>query len=476
MMSLALAAQLLQQGGGACTVHGAVDPSAVGIARVHSDSRSVEPGDLFVALVGERFDAHAFVQQAHEAGAAAALVQTGRVVDALPCLEVPDTHMALKLLARQWRQRFDIPVIAVTGSNGKTTVTQMLAAILRAAFGQNCLATQGNLNNDIGLPLMVLRLRPQHRAAVFELGMNHPGEIAVLADIAQPTVALINNAQREHQEFMRSVQAVAEENGSVITALPPQGVAVFPAGDVHTALWHRLAAGRCVRTFGTDAQADATIGQAVWKETQGQAGWVAEMVLPGGAVWPVQLAVAGRHNLVNALAAAVTARAAGIGEAAIVQGLEAFRPVKGRGMLHRVLHDDGTWQWVIDDSYNANPDSVRAAIDVLMALPAPRLLVLGDMGEVGDEGASFHTEVGVYAKSCGIDGVWTLGELAAHTSAAFGPGAHHYTDMAALCQALDAQATALASVLVKGSRFMRMERALEHLLHALQVQGGRVQP
>lgn len=473
MMSLALAAQLLEQGGVPCTVCGVTDPAAVALERVHSDSRTLQAGDLFVALVGERFDAHDFLVQARDAGSAAALVQTGRAIKGLPCLEVADTRVALQALARQWRSLFEIPVIAVTGSNGKTTVTQMLAAILRAAYDDACLATQGNFNNEIGLPLMVLRLRSTHRAAVFELGMNHSGEIALLAGIAQPTVALVNNAQREHQEFMHSVQAVAEENGAAISALPVDGVAVFPADDAYSALWQSLAGARTVHTFGV-AQGCTRILQAQWHIDM-HAGWALDLCVDGVPA-PVTLAALGQHNLCNAVAAAAAASAAGVPHEAIVQGLNAFRPVKGRGVLHAVVYADGTRQWLVDDCYNANPDSVLAAIDVLAALPSPRLLVLGDMGEVGERGEQFHAEIGAYAKSRGIDGLWSLGRLAGHAAAAFGNAARHFQDMATLSQALAVQTPALASLLVKGSRFMAMERAFEHALHAAQQAGGRVQP
>jgi UDP-N-acetylmuramoyl-tripeptide--D-alanyl-D-alanine ligase len=439
-------------------------------ARVHTDTRSLLPGDLFVALRGEYFDAHDFLPQAQAAGASAALVQQRPEGCSLPCLLVPDSLLALQQLAAAWRLRYAGPLVAVTGSNGKTTVTQMVAAILRAWLGAGpdspALATAGNLNNHIGVPLTLLRLRPgQHRAAVLELGMNHPGEIALLAALARPTVALVNNAQREHQEFMASVEAVARENGSVIEALGAQGVAVLPAGDAHLPLWRALAAGRTVWTFGLQAQGDpATHVHADARWQAADASWVLQLYTPVGGA-DTTLALAGRHNVANAAAAAACALAAGAPLRAVAQGLAAFEPVAGRSQtLH--LQRDGRAMTLIDDSYNANPDSVRAAIDVLASLPGPRWLLLGDMGEVGSQGPQFHAEVGAHARASGIDQVWAAGALCAHA------GAHrHFADVPALLQALP-QAPAAASVLVKGSRFMRMERVVQALQGGAVVQGA----
>ena len=366
---------------------------AVRIDRVHSDTRSVQPGDLFVALKGERFDANQFLGEAAAKGAVAVLcdatAEPALAACGLPGMLVPDARAALGELARAWRQRLAGPLIAVTGSNGKTTVTQMIAAILRAWQGDAALATEGNFNNDIGLPLTLLRLRPDHRVAVVELGMNHPGEIAQLAAIAQPTVALVNNAQREHQEFMASVEAVARENGAVLQALGAGGIAVFPAGDPYTPLWKALAGARAQRLFGEAAQGAAvTLKSAQWQ----QDAWQAGALTPAGEV-AFRLHVAGRHNLNNALAALACADAAGVPPAAMAQGLDAFRPVRGRSRTV-LLRRGARTVTLIDDSYNANPDSVRAVIDVLAELPGPRLLVLGDMGEVGDQGPASHAEVG----------------------------------------------------------------------------------
>ena len=430
-----------------------VGDAATALLRVHSDTRSLRAGDMFVALRGERFDAHDFLAQAQAAGAVAALAERGLAAAGLPGLEVTDTRAALGTLAAGWRHGIDLPLIAVTGSNGKTTVTQMIAAILRAWLGDGAFSTEGNFNNDIGVPLTLLRLRAdQHRAAVVELGMNHPGEIAQLAAMAAPTVALVNNAQREHQEFMASVEAVARENGSVIESLPADGVAIFPADEDFSPLWRTLAGTRRTLTFalGADAAADVT-ADATWAGDH----WEVALHTPAGDT-VLSLHIAGRHNVKNALAATASALAAGCPLAAVARGLEAFTAVKGRSQASRIERG-GQRVTVVDDSYNANPDSVRAAIDVLAGLPAPRWLVLGDMGEVGDQGAAFHHEVGACARSAGIESLWTAGPLCAHAASAYGSAARHFDTVEALLAALH-EAPEAASVLVKGSRFMRMER------------------
>ena len=428
-----------------------VGAAATPLQRVHSDTRTLQPGDLFVALKGERFDANDLLAAAQEKGAAAVLCHAQALPQltqwGLPGLVVADTLLALGQLASGWRAQFTLPLIAVTGSNGKTTVTQMIASILRAAAGDAALATAGNFNNDIGVPLTLLRLRAQHQLAVVELGMNHPGEIARLAQLARPTVALVNNAQREHQEFMATVQAVAQENGAVIAALDARGVAVFPADDAFTTLWQTLAGARPQLRFGFD-QADVYCVESAWA----QGAWQVRARTPAGDL-QYALRVAGRHNLKNSLAALACAIAAGVPLAAIAQGLQAFEPVPGRSRALRVPLQDHELT-LIDDSYNANPDSVRAAIELLAELPGPRLLVLGDMGEVGSQGPQFHIEVGDYARQLGIDAVFTLGALARHA------GARHFETIEALVAAVLEQLALTQSVLVKGSRFMKMERVV----------------
>ncbi len=445
-----------------------VGDGTTSVQRVHTDTRTLQAGDLFVALKGERFDANSFLAQAREAGAVAAVCQPGQLAAmGWNGLEVADSKQALGQLAAGWRVQFKLPLIAVTGSNGKTTVTQMIASILRAAAGDAAFSTQGNLNNDIGVPLTLLRLRDAHRLAVVELGMNHPGEIAGLAQMAAPTVALVNNAQREHQEFMGTVEAVAHENGSVITALPADGVAVYPADETYTSVWQTLAGNRRSLRFALDAATGAEVRatQIAWIGAH----WDVHAATPQGPL-AFTLQVAGRHNVKNALAAAACAIAAGVPLAAIAEGLSAFVPVKGRSRAIEA-HWQGRALTLVDDSYNANPDSVRAAIDVLRELPGPRLLVLGDMGEVGDQGEAFHVEIGQYAREQGIEQVLTLGSLARHVTGQH-PGARHCgdapADMPALLEAVQPLLAQTASVLVKGSRFMQMERVVELLQQAQQ--------
>ena len=336
-------------------------------AGVSTDSRTLHAGVLFVALRGERFDGHEFVAAAGSAGAAAAMVDrryTGPYP--LPVIVVEDTRRALGELARHWRTRFAPVLIAVTGSNGKTTVKEMLASILLRHAGEPAvLATAGNFNNDIGVPLTLLRLREAHRYCAIELGMNHRGEIAQLAAIAQPTVALVNNAQREHLEFMRSVEEVAAENASVYAALPPEGVAVVNADDAHAELFRKAAGSRRVLDFGLERPAAVTGSYALEPLSSELRLRTAE----GEAV--ATLAIPGLHNVRNALAAAACALSAGVALPAIGEGLSAFLPYTGRLQVKQ----SAAGATVIDDTYNANPDSVRAAIDVLASCPGPTLLV-----------------------------------------------------------------------------------------------------
>ena len=435
-----------------------VGDGSVVLGRVHSDTRTLQPGDLFVALRGERFDANDFLAEAKAAGAVAALAERGLAEAGLPGLLVADSKRALGELAKAWRARMHLPLVAVTGSNGKTTVTQMLASVLKAWVGDAAFSTQGNLNNDIGVPLTLLRLRQDslqwHRAGVVELGMNHPGEIAWLAEMAAPTVALVNNAQREHQEFMASVEAVARENGAVIEALGQSGVAVYPADDEFTALWRGLAGSRPSLTFALQGAADVT-AEAQWAGDH----WSLTLYTPAG-MHTVRLRSAGLHNVKNALSVTACALAAGAPLEAVGRGLEAFEPVKGRSQLKTaVLH--GRPVTVVDDTYNANPDSARAAVDVLSQMTGPRWFVLGDMGEVGDQGPAFHQEVGAYAQAQGVEHLWTVGALCRHAAGAFA-GARHFDSVADLMAALP-QAPQASAVLVKGSRFMKMEQVVSAL-------------
>src|SRR5688572_920909 len=396
---------------------------------VSTDSRSVKAGDLFVALRGERFDGHDFLGIAAQARAAAAMVDRRYGGEyPLPALVVDDTRRSLGSLARYWRARFAPALVAVTGSNGKTTVKEMLAAILRRHAGEeSVLYTRGNLNNDIGLPLTLLGLRHAHRWCAVELGMNHRGEIAYLAGIARPTVALVNNAQREHLEFMRSVEEVAAENASVYDALPADGAAVINADDAHATHFRSRAGQRRVVDFGLER------GAVTGGYTLGHLSSEIRLRTPAGEA-DATLAIPGLHNVRNALAAAACAVAVNIPVTSIAEGLTAFRPYTGRLQV-KTARSGAT---VIDDSYNANPDSVRAAIDILASSPAPTALVLGDMGEVGEKGPEFHREVGEYAREKGVSRLLALGEATRDTVAAFGEGGRHFASVEELVAALKA--------------------------------------
>ncbi|HEY9192311.1 MAG TPA: UDP-N-acetylmuramoyl-tripeptide--D-alanyl-D-alanine ligase, partial [Methyloversatilis sp.] len=395
------------------------------------------------------------------AGAAASVVANDCRHAGGTLIRVPDTRIALGDIARAWRSRFTLPLIGVTGSNGKTTVKEMIAAILRAhalAVGWDAdgavLATRGNLNNDIGVPLMLLGLRDTHRMAVIEMGMNHPGEIAWLAGMAKPTVALVNNAQREHLEFMNSVAEVARENGDVFDTLDDSGIAVINADDDFAGYWIDRNRTRRVLRFGLTHAAEVTASA-----TPEGLGFRLDLNGVFGTA-RITLRVPGLHNARNALCAATASLAAGADMAAVVWALSRFEGVKGRQQIRA----GAAGSTIIDDTYNANPDSVRAAIDVLAQARGRRLLVLGDMGEVGDQGPAFHREAGLYARERGIHALHALGDAATHAVTAFGACAHHYTDHAAIAAALRPSLDADTTVLVKGSRFMRMERISEALL------------
>jgi UDP-N-acetylmuramoyl-tripeptide--D-alanyl-D-alanine ligase len=436
--------------GEAATVLGtrAEVPQAV-FAGVSTDTRSVRRGELFVALRGEHFDGHAFLGVAAQAGAAGAIVdKAAKPPFPLPVLVVDDTKAALGALAKHWRSRFSPALVGIAGSNGKTTVKEMVAAILRSHAGEaKVLATTGNLNNDIGVPIMLLRMKAAHTHCAIELGMNHKGEIAYLASLAQPTVALVNNAQREHLEFMNSVAEVAAENASAFDALPADGTAVINAEDGEVAQFRARAGKRRRVEFGLqagDVTADYSAGPLSSEVT----------LKMGSTTTRATLAIPGVHNVRNALAAAACAFAVGIDAKTIGEGLSAFRPYTGRLQVKQAK----SGATVIDDTYNANPDSVRAAIDVLASCPGPTALVLGDMGEVGTQGPDFHREVGAYAVSKKISSLYAIGEATKHTVDAFGAGARHFASVEELISNVQGK-----SILVKGSRFMRMERVVAAL-------------
>jgi UDP-N-acetylmuramoyl-tripeptide--D-alanyl-D-alanine ligase len=420
---------------------------------VTTDSRQVSHGDLFVALKGDRFDGHEFVDQALELGAVAAMVSEPERVKHphARLVIVDDTRIGLGRLAAGWRARFQIRLVAVTGSNGKTTVKEMVAGCLRAAAGDNAvLATAGNLNNDIGVPLMLLRLRSHHRYAVIEMGMNHLGEISYLAGLAMPSVALVNNAGTAHIGELGSREAIAQAKGELYQGLSADGIAVINADDPFADYWRSLSAGRRIVDFGLDRQA---LVRGQWAADAG--GSLMTVRTPDSS-YEVRVEVPGEHNVRNALAACAVAHALRIAPQAVARGLAEFEGAKGR-LQRKRCRGGGV---LIDDTYNANPDSTRAAIEVLAAMPGRRILVLGDMGELGAEGPSLHEAVGKAAREAGIEVLLTLGELSAAAATAFGPGARHFADLDALAAALEGMLGPDVTVLVKGSRFMRMERVV----------------
>jgi UDP-N-acetylmuramoyl-tripeptide--D-alanyl-D-alanine ligase len=434
------------------------------VAGISTDSRSIARGQLFIALKGERFDGAAYVEQARLGGAVAAVVEAANfkvgetAPEDMPLLLVKNSRRALADLALYWRSRFDIPFVAVTGSNGKTTVKEMLAAVLREACSMdsqaaNCvLATAGNLNNDIGVPLTLLKLRSEHRYAVIEVGMNHPGEVRYCALIARPDVALINNAHEAHLEGLGDVATVARAKGEIFEGLPPVGIAVINADDPHAPLWRELAAGKPMLTFALETQADVTA-----RFRLEQAGSEIDLDTPLGSV-QTRLSVPGLHNVRNALAAACAAVALKVPLPAFSYGLSKFSGVKGR--LARKAGIKGAI--LIDDTYNANPASVAAAIAVLAAAPGKRIFVLGDMGELGTDAVELHRRIGQLARQAKVDSLYTLGNLSRNAAEEFGE-VRHFEQLEPLITSLEERLAEDVTVLVKGSRFMQMERVIAAL-------------
>lgn len=422
------------------------------IAGVESDSRRVQAGQLFVALNGQNVDGHGFIPEVADKGVFAALVT--RYVDSpLPQIKVADTRIALGQLAAYWRQKLGVTLYAVTGSNGKTTTKEMLASMMRAHFKSEeaVLATEGNFNNDIGMPLTLLKLKPSHQAAVIEIGMNHMGEIAYLTDIAKPDVALINNAGTAHIGELGSRENIAQAKGEIFSGLPQNGVAVINADDHFAGYWQGLNCNRKIVTFGMKTGADVQ-GRAL-----SDAGLV-ELSAQGEAV-TVQMPLMGEHNVYNALAATAVARQAGVSLTCIKTALEGFGGVKGRLQIKQATHG----ALLIDDTYNANPDSMKAAIDVLKQYRKNTWFVMGDMGELGDGAAQMHADIGSYAKTQQIQHLCTLGKASAYASQSYGGVATHYEDIEALVADLKKSTAEDDVILVKGSRFMRMERVVDAL-------------
>ena len=421
--------------------------------RIETDTRRLAEGDVFAAIRGERFDGHDFAGEAERRGAAALIVDHP-VASALAQFVVRDVREAYGLAAKRWRSRFAVDLTAVVGSNGKTTTTQMLAAILRERWGEDrMLATEGNFNNEIGVPHMLFKLRFEHRAAVIEAGMNHPGEMARLADWIRPTTVLMTNAQREHQEFLRSVEAAAHENGLMFAALPETGRAVFPSDDPSASIWASLARARGVSavTFALGREAD------VWGELLRDG--TLRIHAGEGRVFDVKLAISGVHNARNAVGAAAAALVQGVDVDSIRRGLEGFRALPGRGARSVVAHGRLT---LIDDSYNANPDSLAASLKMLAEEPGPRMLVMGDMGEIGEAAAARHREAGLLARDLGIERLWATGELSREAAAAFGEGGRWFPTRDELAAAL-LESPLEGTMVVKASHSMGFSKIVEAL-------------
>jgi len=440
----------------AALVGGHIDGTDVPLNSVGKDSRLDCTGQLFVALRGDRFDAHNFVAEASRNGAVAALVERRVDVD-LPQWIVDDTRLTLGRLAAVWRNRFTGRVIAITGSNGKTTCKEMIAAVLGQAGSVR--ASAGNLNNDIGMPLALLSARSQD-FLVLEMGASHPGEISYLTRIGRPHIAVITNAGRAHLEGFGSVEGVARAKGEIAQGLPADGTFVVPSDSPWTGLWQKLAAGRPVLTCGpgdsADVRAEVEAVGSVWDEDGFRTSF---RVRSGGSDLDLDLRLAGTHNVRNALIAVGVASLLGVGPEAIRAGLTGLKPLAGR--LYPRRSKEGPR--LIDDSYNANPESVQAGIDVLMSLPGRHFLVLGDLGELGPEAEELHRRVGEGARAAGVDALYTVGRLSALAAEAFGLGGKHFSDQASLISDLRVRLRTDDLVLVKGSRLAAMERVADAL-------------
>ncbi|GAB7533499.1 UDP-N-acetylmuramoyl-tripeptide--D-alanyl-D-alanine ligase [Pseudomonas sp. 3A(2025)] len=424
---------------------------------VSIDSRSIKAGELFVALTGPNFDGHDYLQQVAAKGATGALVEREVPGATLPQLVVLDTRKALAQLAALNRNAFiDRPVAAVTGSSGKTTVKEMLASILRTRGP--VLATRGNLNNDLGVPLTLLELAAEHSAAVIELGASRVGEIAYTVSLAKPHVAILTNAGTAHVGEFGGPERIVEAKGEIIEGLNAQGVAVLNLDDKAFPIWHKRAADRQVLSFALEnPQADFYASQ-LQRDARGCPGFTLHS--PQGSV-AVQLNLLGVHNVANALASAAAASALGVSLDGIAAGLAAMQPVKGRA----VSQIAGNGQRVIDDTYNANPSSINAAVDLLAGFDGRKVLVLGDIGELGDWAEQGHREVGAYAAGK-VDALYAVGPLMQHAVNAFGAHAHHFASQAGLIAALAGEHDSNTTLLIKGSRSAAMENVVAALCNS----------
>lgn len=427
------------------------------------DTRLIKPGNLYVAIIGEQFDGNSFADDAFQKGAVAALVSR-RIDSAIPQIIVPDTIDALGKLSKNWRDRFTLPLIGVTGSNGKTTMKNMIAAILQAAChgdAASVLATEGNLNNNIGLPFTLARLNKNHRYGVIEMGMNNAGEIAYLTHITQPQVAVISNAAEAHLQGLKDVAGVAQAKGEIFQGLTKNGTAILNKDDPFFNYWHELVTGYHCLTFGLQNSADITATINTTSATH----QLITVTTPAGNI-DINLPLLGQHNILNALAATAAALAIHIDLTAIKTGLESMHAAPGRLNIH--LLPNGVR--VIDDTYNANPFSTHAAINTLATFSGKKILVLGDMRELGPDEIALHELTGERAKAAGIDYVFSFGKLSAATTEKFGPQGQHFTDRDALVAALQPLLQSGNTILVKGSRSMKMELVVAKLVPEEQLQ------
>ena len=433
-------------------INGQLLGTDIEVKSIGTDSRNIVKNQLFIAIKGENFDGNTFASAAIIQGAAAVLVSEPNL-SARPAVLVADTRLALGALAKYWRNQFKLPLVAVTGSNGKTTVKEMLVAILNAA-NKDVLSTQGNLNNDIGMPMTLLNLHQKNDIAVIEMGMNHLGEIEYLTHIAQPSVAVINNAGTAHIGELGSRDNIAEAKGEIFAGLAEDGVAVINADDDYADYWKSLNSNRKVITFGLNKPADVR-ATFVEKDSLNEV----KLSTPSGSV-TFNLKVLGKHNISNALAASAAGVALGISNKDIASGLSNMQAVYGR--LQRKTAFNGAV--LIDDTYNANPDSMKAALDVLGATKSDTIFVMGDMAELGANAPQMHADIGIYAQQKGIGQFFTFGDLSVKASQAFGENAKHFEDLESLVSALKGQMKQGVTVLVKGSRFMKMELVVKELI------------
>jgi len=439
-------------------VGGALTGPDLPFASVSTDSRTLEAGALFVALRGAKFDGGDYAAAAAVAGAVGVLVDRPLPL-AQPQILVRDTLQALQALAQAWRREFELPVIAVAGSNGKTTCKEMIAAILSRKGA--CLSTRGNLNNHIGVPLTLLRLDAAHRSAVVEVGTNRPGDVAALMPLVRPTVGLITNAGAEHLQGFGDLDGVARGEGETIAGLDAGATAVINADDAYADYWRDLAGARRTILFGRRRGADFVAANAAQGIERGE--FVIRFTLAcAEGESPIVVRAGGLHNVMNAAAAAAAAAAGGATLAEITAGLADFRAVAGRLQLKMGARSS----WIIDDSYNANPSSVRAGLDVLAAQAGVKWLVFADMGELGASAEASHAEIGAYARACGVARLFALGSLATRTVESFGSGAEWFAECEALIRRLQGEISSGVIVLVKGSRANHLERVVAALTGA----------